>query len=374
MMEYLSVPVNAIALYVGQSTTLSAPSPPSGGAIHQTAWGCSNPNVTVTKYLTSGAKVTVNSYFTGTAEIRCDYYWHWYDRNGVMHTNNSFTYFYVTCNPVNLTMEPTSMTLSVGQGQTLSYSYSPSNVIPSPKLRFMSSNTSVATVNEIGYVKAIGSGNATITLENGSGPNATCYVTVKQSSPTGVSLPYSLSLIVGESKTLSPTVMPNGASTSFTWSTDDSNIASVSSYGRVTGIHVGTTKVWVTTTAGGFTDYCNVTVKEAPVVPTGISLPKSIEVYQGFGRTLVPELTPVNAETTYTWRSSDTSVVTVNSSGTFTAKKEGTATITVTTQNNLKATCEITVIKLPGNISETNVNSNMTVIDNLINKTFNKAY
>ena len=374
IMPYLAISVNATSLYVGQSTILSAPNPPSGAALNQVAWGCSNANVSVEKYMNYGAKVTVNSYFTGSAEIRCDYYWYWYDNNGFMHTNHASTYFYVTCNPVTLTIEPTSMQLAPGEGQYINYSYRPSNVSPKPTIRFLSSNTNVATVNANGYVMAVGAGTATITVENSSGPDASCYVNVKQSSPTGVSLPSYLSLIVGETKTLTPTVTPSGASTSFTWRSDDSGIASVTSSGRVTGVKAGTTKVWVTTAVGGYTGWCNVTVKNPPVAPTKVTMKSSLSLYVGFSYTLVPTLQPDNAETTYAWKSDDTSVATVSATGKVTAKKEGTAIITVTTQNGLTTTCEITVSKLPANMTESTINSKVTVIENLIKNTFNKAY
>lgn len=173
-----------ISLYVGQSTTLSAPDVPSGAAINQTAWGCSDTHISVEKYMTYGAKVTVNSYFTGTAEVRCDYYYYWYDNAGYMHTNNGTTYFQITCNPVTLSINPTSMLLHPGEGQSISYDYSPSDVNPKPTIRFLSNNTAVAMVSSSGYVEAIGFGSASITVENSSGPNATCSVTVSDIEQT----------------------------------------------------------------------------------------------------------------------------------------------------------------------------------------------
>lgn len=201
-----------------------------------------------------------------------------------------------------------------------------------------------------------------------------CIVTVKKSTPTGVSLPSSLNLIIGESKTLVPTVIPSGASTSFSWNSDNSNIATVNSSGIVTGIKVGTTKVKVTTNIGNYTAYCNVTVKDPPIEPTQITVKNAINLYKGFTYTLIPTLQPNNAETTYTWQSGNTNIATVSTTGKITAKKTGTTTITITTKNNLKATCEVTVLELPANITENMINSKITIIENLTNKTFNKAY
>lgn len=101
-LPFIGEAANRAALYVGETTIFAAPNPPSGSAINQTAWACSNANVSVEKYGNTGCRVKVLSFFTGTAEIRCDYYYYWYDKNGFMHTNNATTYYYVTCNSVNL--------------------------------------------------------------------------------------------------------------------------------------------------------------------------------------------------------------------------------------------------------------------------------
>lgn len=251
----------ATSLYVGQSTILSAPDPPSGAALNQTAWGCSNAHVSVEKYMTYGAKVTVNSYFTGTADIRCDYYYYWYDNYGYMHTNNATTYYQITCNPVTLSISPTSMSLYPEEGKTISYSYSPSNVSPKPTIRFLSSNTNVATVNDNGYVRAVGSGTATITVENNAGPNAICSVNVKEVEPTGISLPDNLTLEVDESKTIPLTIYPSYAKKSLTWSSSDETIATVSSSGSVYGKKKGTVKISVKT-HNGYSDYCDIVIND----------------------------------------------------------------------------------------------------------------
>ena len=61
-------------------------------------------------------------------------------------------------------------------------------------------------------------------------------------------------------------------------------------------------------------------------------------------------LKPESATTSITWSSSDEDVATVYN-GVVTGKKNGTTTITAKTLNNLKATCKITVVTSPKNIS-----------------------
>lgn len=232
--------------------------------------------------MTYGAKVTINEYFTGNAEVRCDYYYYWYDRNGYMHTNNATTYYTISCYPVTLTTNPTSMSLNVGEAQTISYSYSPSNVSPKPTIRFFSSNTNVATVSQEGRVKAVGSGNATITISNSSGPDEKCSVNVKSQQPTGISLPGNLSLIVGESKTINPTIYPSGAQCSLTWTSSDVSVATVSSSGNVTAKKAGRTCITAKINGYNYYDDCYVTVEKPTLTlkanPSGGMLEKGATV------------------------------------------------------------------------------------------------
>ena len=78
--------------------------------------------------------------------------------------------------------------------------------------------------------------------------------------------------------------------------------------------------------------------------PTSVSLNKtSLTLDVGKSYTLTKTVSPSNAATSYTWRSSNTSVATVDKNGKVTAKKAGTATITVKTSNGKTATCKVTV-------------------------------
>lgn len=78
--------------------------------------------------------------------------------------------------------------------------------------------------------------------------------------------------------------------------------------------------------------------------PTSVSLNKtSLTLDVGKSYTLTKTVSPSNAATSYTWRSSNTSVATVDKNGKVTAKASGTATITVKTSNGKTATCKVTV-------------------------------
>lgn len=79
---------------------------------------------------------------------------------------------------------------------------------------------------------------------------------------TGVSLDEaSMTLTVGATEQLTATVEPADATdTSVTWSSDNEGVATVDADGLVTGAAEGTATVTVTTTDGGFTAACAVTV------------------------------------------------------------------------------------------------------------------
>ena len=81
-------------------------------------------------------------------------------------------------------------------------------------------------------------------------------------SVSGVTLnKTSLTLTEGGSETLVATVNPSNATdTSVSWSSSDATVASVDVSGKVTALKAGTATITVTTTDGGKTASCAVTV------------------------------------------------------------------------------------------------------------------
>ena len=162
---------------------------------------------------------------------------------------------------------------------------------------------------------------------------------------TGVTLNESeLTLEAGQNETLTAIISPNDATdSSVSWESSDEDVATVDN-GIVTGVGAGTATITVTTTDGGFTATCEVTVNAATPV-SGVSLNKeSTTIFVGSSETLEATVAPDNATNkNITWTSSDETVATVTD-GTVNALKAGTATITVTTEDGSKtATCTVTV-------------------------------
>ena len=95
--------------------------------------------------------------------------------------------------------------------------------------------------------------------------NMDVRVTVKPPLPTGVTLtPGSMTLAVGESRSPSASVTPEGADYgSYLYSSEDPSVAEVGSDGSVYGAAPGTTRVQVRTYLEGKRAYCDVTVVPA---------------------------------------------------------------------------------------------------------------
>lgn len=132
-----------------------------------------------------------------------------------------------------------------------------------------SSDNSVATVDALGNVTAVGIGSARITATTAEG-DLTAYCDVTVNTPvTGITLNKTqLTLKQGESESLTATVLPLYASDkSVTFTTSNSSVATVSADGKVYAVGVGTATITVTTNIGGKTASCTVTVEAAPVAP-----------------------------------------------------------------------------------------------------------
>ena len=255
-----------------------------------------------------------------------------------------------------ISLDRASISVSIGSSEQLNASVKPENA-QNKTVHWESSNPAVASVSA-GLVTAKSKGTAIITARTDDGGyTATCTVTVSQ-PVTGISLNQSsISIIKGKTYQLSASIQPSGASNrNVTWSSSNSNIATVSSSGKVSAKAAGTATITVTTKDGSKTAKCTVTVKNEPIKVTGVSLNRSqITLFVGKSENLTAAVKPSNAANKgITWQSSNTNVATVDSGGRITARAEGTATITVKTNDNGKtAKCTVTVKPYNSNIKST---------------------
>ena len=151
--------------------------------------------------------------------------------------------------------------------------------------------------------------------------------------------PLSISLERDKTYQLQAEVTPKEATEKkVSWSSSDTQVATVSENGLVTGVNRGTATV--TATAGGKSATCQVTVtwevQSVTVSPATLTMTKVGETVQ-----LTATVAPEGAGEAV-WSSSDEAVATVSSEGLVTAVGQGNAIITATAGEKT-ATCEVTV-------------------------------
>jgi hypothetical protein len=146
-----------------------------------------------------------------------------------------------------------------GNSRQLSWIVSPVDAT-NTTVTFKSSNTAAATVDGKGVVSAKAAGTTVITITTNDGSKtATVNVTVAAAEipVTSLVIPATASVYVGESKALSLTITPTGATSDITWKSSNEAAATVKG-GVVTGVAEGIATI--TVTSGNVSDNCTLTV------------------------------------------------------------------------------------------------------------------
>ena len=192
-----------------------------------------------------------------------------------------------------------------------------------PAPTYSSDNESVAIVNDVGEITAVGAGYATITYATLSDTYAINIMVshVKLRAPgkelniEGQDNDHITSVHIKEKFKLE---LSGAGSGTTVYKSSDTSIATVNSSGLVTAVKPGT--VFIIATRGAYADMIEVTVKKPEMSITDITVfagnQFKIGIFGGSGKV--------------TWKSSNTAILTVNSSGTITPVKKGTAKVTAT--------------------------------------------
>lgn len=253
-------------------------------------------------------------------------------------------------------------TMAVGDKQLLTVTILPLNATEK-EITYVSSNTTVATVNALGRITALSQGNTTISVKVGS-VSKSFELNVKEKESDIVNVTdieisgYQEELEVGKSINLSSTVIPSNATQSTVlYKSSDTNIATVSSNGEVRGISKG--KVIITVSAGNFSKNISINVK---VGTTGITMNKSYLVLKiGESYTLKASATPTDANQNMTYKSANEGVATVSANGVVNAKSSGSTAIIV---SNGDYTTSVSVIVNKSFNQEINVSSDIETNEN----------
>ena len=210
-----------------------------------------------------------------------------------------------------------------------------------------SSDETVATVSEEGYVETYKGGTTVITVTAGN-VSATCKVTVTCPVYSIYFDNYYVYLEAGTKKKLEIEYYPEDATVeNVVWTSSDTSVATVSQDGVVTPLRAGNTII--TVKIGDASATCNVTVSLPEVLVTSMTLDQSsITLEEGKTTELTAAVYPDNAvNKNVTFTSSNPSVATVDENGKVTAVSEGSATIKVSAVDGsgVTASCKITVSK-----------------------------
>ncbi|MBR3815352.1 MAG: Ig-like domain-containing protein [Clostridia bacterium] len=207
-----------------------------------------------------------------------------------------------------------------------------------------SSNTSVATVNEVGQVTGRTRGTAIIYATTNDGAFiGECVVQVVQLA-TSVTLNYaSITIDAGAYKQFTATLTPATVSdTTVKWSTSNKEVVVVSKNGLIKGVGPGVATITCRSGDGAVSTTCRITVTQ-PV--TGITLdPKAMAVRENGMRAITATVIPSNAtDSKLSWISSNPTIASVDADGIVYGHKPGTVTITAISDDNSEITAKCTV-------------------------------
>jgi uncharacterized protein YjdB len=257
---------HSLTLLVGTTGTLTATVAPSSAANKAVIWYSSNQDIA---FVSQDGEVTARADGEAVIEVRT-----------VDGNKTATCTVIVTSTPVAATgvsLNKGTTTVLVGKTETLVATVAPLNAT-NKAVAWSSSAPAIAEISQSGGVLGKAEGEATITVTTANGKTATCTVTVVLTAVpvTGVSLnPGAASILAGNTETLVATVAPtNATNQNVTWYSSNTNVASVSPGGAVTGIAAGTATIEVRTVDGNKTATCVVTVPSITVSPASAGVQK----------------------------------------------------------------------------------------------------
>ena len=252
----VTVTPSTASVIVGQTTTLAATTKDASGNVltgRTITWTTSNALVA-----TVSASGVVTGVAAGTATI-----------TATSEGKSGTATVTVTLAPVaSITVTPATASVVVGQTTTLSATTKDAagNVLTGRTITWTSGTNSIATVSSSGVVTGVAAGTVLITATS-EGRSASATVTVTQPVPvaTVTVTPSDATISVGQTRTL--TAVTKDASGNVltgrvvTWTSSNTQIATVSSTGVVTGVKKSNTPVTITATSEGKSGTASVTVQ-----------------------------------------------------------------------------------------------------------------
>ena len=171
----VSLDKSSMTLAQGDSRALYPIVLPENASDKTVTWSSSNPSVAT---VDSNGVVTAVSVGTATVTV--------WTTDGNKSATCIVTVIAATIPVTGVSLNMTSLSMTVGETQTIKATVNPSNATDQT-ITWSSNNTAVATVSSSGVVTAQAAGTATITVRtNDGGKTATCTVNVKNKDVSGV--------------------------------------------------------------------------------------------------------------------------------------------------------------------------------------------
>ena len=250
----------------------------------------------------------------------------------------------------SVTMDKGVQSIAINESCTVKAIVSPSNAT-NTKVLWTVENASVIEYSDLGDGSITVTGrqvgtSKVIARSDDGGYIASCEISVGKGVERIELEPAELQLKKGDSQTLTASIFPADATCqTLHWGTSDSKVASVDEDGKVTAVGNGSATVFVSSSDGGYTAYCNVYVG-TPL--ESLSLDPGEYTLESIGSSfkIAPVFYPEDAtDTEVSWTSADPKIASVSSDGTVTAIGPGTTAITAAAAGGaITSKCVVTVL------------------------------
>ena len=320
----VSIREDGVTLQVGESTVLTVAVNAVRGASAAVTWSSDDESVAT---VTSAGQVTALA--VGSAVVTATSAFD-------VSKNDSLTVTVVEADAVHsVAIAEGDQTLVIGDTRRLTAVVEAAGGA-SEAVTWSSSDIDVATVDNEGMLSAVDTGKATITATSVFDETVSDTVTATVTPETAVLSvtiwPRDVRLAPGSSRQLTTVVVAaGGASEDVTWSSSDTNVATIDDEGTLNAHATGTTTITATSVFDDtVSDTVTATVAEAAVLSVTIE-PRDVWLLPGSSRQLTAAVEAAGgASEDVTWSSSDTDVATIDDEGMLSALDTGTTTITAT--------------------------------------------
>ena len=323
--------------YQSPTKKMAAKVQPIDTAFQDVTWKSSN-----TKVATVDSSGNVTAVGNGTCKITAT------TKDGYNKSVSSDVTVDIKAESINL--DKTSLEITnLGVKEKLKADVSPSFSTINRPVKWSSSDTNVAKVDNDGNVTPVGNGTCKITATTTDGTNKTASCDVKvdiKAESIGFSLTSYKITDLAQTPSFTAKILPeNTANKNVTWKSSDTSIATVSSSGVIKAVSNGTCKITATTKDG-----TNLSASVDIIVDikaNSVALDKtSMQITsQNSINKLVATVTPTQANQKVSWSSSNGNIAKVDSKGRVTPVSNGTCKIIATTTDgtNRTASCDVTV-------------------------------